>query len=295
MTFLNEIKEQIISQPYKNPCCKRAMLDAILLTKGKCVMADVEISISPDVPSEFITSLIKDCFGKDADISVSPNGGRARIYRFHSPAAERSFSALADKGDSFFVPRCQSCESAFLRGVILACARITDPTKRYRFELAPTNSHHLLAAFLSNLGLNFSETERRGEHIIYTGNSSIIEDFFAAAGMNSTAFTLMNAKIESEFKNAANRIRNCEMNNIIKTVSAAGKVINAIEALDRANLLSSLPEDLEKTARLRLQFQDYSLARLAAEFTPPISKPGLSHRLNKIVELSERLVGNSEE
>ena len=142
----------------------------------------------------------------------------------------------------------------------------------------------------SEIGLNFSMAQRRGESVIYTENSSAIEDFFAAAGMNSTAFLLMNSKIESEFKNSANRVRNCETNNIMKTVSASARWVSAIEALDKANLLSTLPEELEKTARLRLQFRDYSLTRLAAEFTPPISKPGLSHRLNKIVELSESLL-----
>ena len=145
--------------------------------------------------------------------------------------------------------------------------------------------------YFLGLGMNFSITDRRKEHILYTGNSTVAEDFFAAMGMNSTAFMLMNSKIENDFKNTANRIRNCETNNILKTVSASARWVEAIEALERAGLLSTLPEELEKTARLRLQFRDYSLARLAAEFTPPISKPGLSHRLNKIVEISESMLG----
>ena len=112
--------------------------------------------------------------------------------------------------------------------------------------------------------------------------------------MNATTFLLMNSKIESEFKNTANRIRNCETNNIIKSISASAKFVEAIEALESANLLSTLPEELEKTARLGLQYKDYSLARLAAEFTPPISKPGLSHRLNKIYDIYTSLVENKE-
>jgi DNA-binding transcriptional regulator WhiA len=54
-----------------------------------------------------------------------------------------------------------------------------------------------------------------------------------------------------------------------------------------------MAEELEKTARLRLEYKDYSLARLAAEFSPPISKPGLSHRLNKILEIYENLLKNN--
>ena len=101
----------------------------------------------------------------------------------------------------------------------------------------------------------------------------------------------MNSKIEKDIKNSAQRVANCEMNNILKTVDAAAKYVHAIESLERANLLSTLPEELEKTARMRLLYRDYSLARLAAEFTPPISKQGLSHRLNKILEIYENTLG----
>jgi DNA-binding protein WhiA len=105
----------------------------------------------------------------------------------------------------------------------------------------------------------------------------------------------MNNKIEKDLKNTANRQSNCELYNIQKTVTASGRVLNAINALKDANLLSTLPEELENTAQLRLKYPDYSLARLASVFTPPISKPGLSHRLNKIVEFAEKvLVGKDE-
>jgi DNA-binding protein WhiA len=141
--------------------------------------------------------------------------------------------------------------------------------------------------------MSFLRTKRRSEDIIYTSNSNLLEDFFATIGLNSLTFLLINSKIENEFKNTANRIRNCETNNIDKTISASLKWVNAIEALEKANLLSTLPEELEKTARLRLEYKDYSLARLAAEFSPPISKPGLSHRLNKILEIYENLLKNN--
>ena len=84
------------------------------------------------------------------------------------------------------------------------------------------------------------------------------------------------------------------MNNISKTVAASARVLDAIKALQDANLLSTMPEELESTAMLRLQYPDYSLARLAAQFTPPISKPGLSHRLNKIVDFADNALGKRE-
>ena len=48
------------------------------------------------------------------------------------------------------------------------------------------------------------------------------------------------------------------------------------------------PENLRETVRLRLEYPTDSLAELAQRFDPPLSKPGLSHRLRKITELASK-------
>jgi DNA-binding protein WhiA len=126
--------------------------------------------------------------------------------------------------------------------------------------------------------------------VIYVKNSSEIEDFCALAGLNNAAFAVMNAKIEGEIRNNVNRVANCETNNIEKAVLASQKHINVILELERLNLLSSLPEELEQTARMRVLYRDLSLAQLAQKMVPPVSKPGLSHRLNRIIQLAEQLI-----
>lgn len=290
MSFLSELKSQIISQPYKSVCCRRALINGIIFAKGKISDGEIAISLESLESIEYARELIKEFFGAEARILTGEKGGRRKLLSFKSPASERYLNSLKNSDSVLYNEKCAVCTSAFLSGVFLASGRVTDPKKHYRIEFAPYSNTQRLAEFLGEIGLAFSITKRRDEVILYSGNSSVAEDFFAAAGMNSTAFYLMNSKIENEFKNSANRIRNCETNNIIKTVSASARWVEAIEALDKANLLSTLPEELEKTARLRMEYKDYSLARLAAEFTPPISKPGLSHRLNKIVEISEGLL-----
>ena len=72
------------------------------------------------------------------------------------------------------------------------------------------------------------------------------------------------------------------------------KYNSVIARLDKAKLLSSLPEELAATAILRMEYPDLTLAELARISVPPISKSGLAHRLNKILELSEKLLGNDE-
>ena len=295
MTFLTERKQEIINTPYKNACCRRALLSGIIFAKGESCGDEISVRLANRNFAEFTSILVREFYGREATIS-SPDdsGGRYVKLSFTSKSCQKYLESLNDLGEkNYFQNKCSTCREAFLRGVFFSSGRMTDPKKQYRIEFAPSNRITELKDFLSELGLSFSIGKRREETILYSSNSVTVEDFFVDIGMNSTAFEIMNSKIESDFKNSANRIRNCETNNIEKTVSASMKWISAIERLESANLLSMLPEELEKTARLRLQFRDYSLARLAAEFTPPISKPGLSHRLNKILELSESLLNSN--
>jgi len=56
-----------------------------------------------------------------------------------------------------------------------------------------------------------------------------------------------------------------------------------------AELLEQLPDKLQETAALRLEYPEVSLSELAAEFDPPVSKSCLNHRLRKLLELSRDL------
>ena len=71
--------------------------------------------------------------------------------------------------------------------------------------------------------------------------------------------------------------------------------ISIISRLEETKLLSSLPEELEETAKLKLRYPDLPLSALAAQMTPAISKSGLSHRLKKIEEIGARLLNLSDE
>ena len=54
-------------------------------------------------------------------------------------------------------------------------------------------------------------------------------------------------------------------------------------------LLEQLPDKLQETAALRLEYPELSLSELAAEFDPPVSKSCLNHRLRKLLELARDL------
>ena len=287
MSFSSKLKNEIASASPRSACCRRAFLSGVLFAKAKALDSEIYFNLENDSYAEFVSEIIKEVYGNGG--RIEKKGGRCRTLSFHSKSAIKYLSSLNDSIDPVGA-KCQGCEVNFLRGVFFASGRISDPEKQYLLEFSPINHPLIFTEILVNSGIDIKCTQRRGETVFYIKKSSLIEDFLALVGLNSAAFELMNAKIEGELRNNANRVANCDSNNIDRSVNASHRQFYVLDALVEANLLSSLPEELEKTAKLKLANRDLSLSQLAAISVPAISKSGLSHRLNRIIEIAEELM-----
>ncbi len=291
MSFSTEQKAEIISQTQKNSCCRRALLCGVLFSRGELTENGIVISVDSEMTADFLSSLIAEIYSKTAEVSTA--AGRRRLVSFSSRSAEAYLASLSH-GAQPFTEKCKTCRSAFLQGTFLASGRISDPMKQYLLEFSLRGDSLSRAfRFFEDLGLEPRISEKKNESVVYFKNSNTLEDFFALAGMNQLAFVLMNAKIQRELRNSANRIANCETNNIKKAVNASQSQIAILRELDEKGLMSQLPDELEKTARLRMEHDDLSLAQLSALMTPRVSKPGLSHRLKRITEIATSLLERS--
>lgn len=290
MSVSYEVKKIIISEQYRNICCRRALLNGILAAKA-IIGEDNNIYINLDKEEQviFIASLIKEFYGKEITASSSQKGGRGKRFFFDSKSARNYISSLSEEG-TLFIDKCKSCTASFLRGAFLGCGRFSDPEKQFCLEFSLGNRIYLFLKLFNSLGINMKSVVRRKENILYTKNSSVIEDFFATAELNETAYTIMNIKIRNEFLNEANRIRNFDTVNISKTVDAATPQLAIIEKLNEHKLLEMLPEELIGTAKLRLAYPDFSLSQLARLSVPPLTKSGITHRMSKIMKLGKEIL-----
>ena len=130
---------------------------------------------------------------------------------------------------------------------------------------------------------------RKGANTVYVKAADHIEDLLTYMGAGGAAMRIMDQRLYNEMRNKTNRLSNCETANLGKSVQAAVQVQLAIERLRDAGALAALPEPLRQTARLRMQYPDLPLAKLAQKLDPPVSKAGLSHRFKKIQEAARRL------
>ncbi len=185
----------------------------------------------------------------------------------------------------------ECCAGAFLRGAFLACGTVTTPERGYHLEFVVPYKRLCtdMIKFMDELNLNPKYIVRKGNHVIYFKDSESIEDILAIIGAQDASLYVMGIKIEKDVKNKVNRKLNFEMSNIGKTVDAANIQIEAIEFIESKSGISSLPENLQKLARLRLENQEASLSELGKLMDEPISRSGINHRLNRIVNIAEKM------
>ncbi len=186
--------------------------------------------------------------------------------------------------------RCDGCRTAFIRRLFLLYGSITNPEKSYHldFTMKYADEADAIESCLAEAGFSFHRSTRRDKYVLYIKNSTDIEDFLVYIGASGAAFELMNSKILRDFRNSVNRQVNCDTANIEKQLGSARKYIEAIRFLENCGRIDSLPEELKKTAKLRLENDQLSLAELGKLFEVPVSKSGMRHRLDRILSTAER-------
>ena len=296
MSFSLDIKLRFIASHGKSRCCRRAFLAGLLTSAATLNDGRVGLTTTDRTLADAYRTLFAEHTRSEPLPLVQAGKLTLRAETDDKGLVGYLSSIELDPEAHLFVPRCKDCATAFARGVFVGAGRVSDPASGYHLEFCIDARPARLCAYFRSFGLALAETERRGERLLYAKSSSVIGDYFGRIGENEAFFSMANTLIEREIRNGANRVANCEANNIRKAVNAAGAQLEAIEYLVGAGLLESLPPELAETARLRLAHRDLSLTQLAAVSVPAISKPGLSHRLRRLVEIaSEHRKKESEE
>ena len=295
MSVSYDIKREILTQQYKSVCCRRALLSGIAFAKGVANDKEITLSLQNDEYADFATNLITEQYGKLPHRFRAAKGGRQIFLSFNSTALAKNISHLSDGTIEHTIEtvaplKCSGCQSAFLKGIFLVSGTVSDPKKQFSLEFHLGERADVFAQLLINLGMSPKIARRKNGDIVYFHTNYGVEDFFAYAGINHVVFNVIEAKITSLAKLETQRFVNCVTYNYNRMVDVSERQLAIIKRLAELELLSSLPDELESTARMRMEYSDLPLSALAAKMTPAISKSGLSHRLKRIEELGARLL-----
>ncbi len=276
---------------------KLAFLSAVVHTSGSLMISDGELSLVLETGSgfikQFLDNIIKEIY-KSTSIdsgyrSITLQG--AYLDRLLADCAILSTSAEGEPAviagiDPSLISGPQSA-AAYVRGAFSGCGSVS-LLKGYHLEFALSNP--VLAADLSAI-LEQSEivpkqTVRKDKHIVYLKEAGMISDTLALMGANKAVLEINEMIARRQVNQLSNRRLNCDIANIDKTVNAAQDQIFAIEKIRLEGRFSSLSKRLAEAAEARLNFPDASLSELSSMLN--ISKSGIKHRLNKILEISKQ-------
>lgn len=298
MSFTSDIKSELckIETP---TCCKISECYGILLFGRAFSKNKITLVTENEEVVERLCHLLRQCYSVQPNIS---GGGTKRDYftvsLTNANECEGILNSLGyfgfEKGDTLIKYQNiedDCCKASFLRGAFLATGNVSDPNKDYHAEF-PIKNDGLANEFfelLCEMGLTPKKTTRGKTTIIYFKESENIEDLLTTIQATNHTLELAGIKVYKDMRNRYNRISNCEMANISKTVNAAVTQNNAIEKLKAAGEYSKLSEELRFAAELRQNNPEATLKELAEIAGGSITKSGLNHRLNRLVTLAKGL------
>lgn len=291
MSFADTLREELLSLPIKKNCCRRAFCAGALLIAERQSAQAVTLKCRFPVAVPHIKSSLETVFAKEVALREQAyHGHRVACMEIMSPACAKLTSHLqaaeADVDALLKLSLCEGCRSAFLRGAFLCAGSMNDPQKSSHLELSMPNGRgeNALAAFLSDAGYPPRRIERASGVGLYYKDSASIADLLTLLGSVHLIFEYYNTRIERDIRNNENRATNCVARNIEKSISAATRQMEAIGILMDSGRLDGLEEGLRTTALLRYRNPDATLEELRALHIPPISKSGLNHRLQKLLD-----------
>ena len=220
----------------------------------------------------------------DINTAVTDDAGGVSNIAFDSENDVSGFSALLQK-----YPLNKRVLQPFLIGLFISCGTLTQPEKGYdlEFYIDSEESAGEVRVRLKDAGFDFTLSKSRNRYVLYTKQSSVIEDFLRYVGASNSFLELMGEKVVRDIRNKTNRAINAETANMAKTAKAANRQIESIEYLIATERLYDLGEEMQQLAQLRIENPERSLARLGMMLDPPLTKSSVNRKMEKLCRLAQ--------
>lgn len=297
MSFSTQVKQELCALPVLSSCCAHALCYGLLLFGKSFSARAVSFSTEEEPLAQYYREMLQE------NCALCPEVNKSGVRRYttsinsvadclrileHFGHGGREPSLRINRAN--FVDTC--CQHAFLRGVFLSCGTVSDPEKQYHLEFVSPYKRLCsdFIALMQEMELRPKYINRKGNHVVYVKDSNEIEDVLTVMGATDASLELMGVKIHKDMRNLVNRKLNFETANIERTVVAAMQQTRAIAALERAGKLETLPEGLRELALLRRENPEASLQELSDMLAQPLTRSGVKHRLNRLIQLAEEMV-----
>lgn len=245
---------------------------------------------------DYISMLLSDAFM----IAPKYNDKTAIVYG-DCEKLPKLLCLVDDNGDFYDeIPERFARSAHYARGVFLGCGSMSAPAidkdraKRssgyhLEFSFGSETFAHSFSALLGCYDIAARERARGEKTVVYVKDSQSVSDCLALLGAEKSVIKLNETVAEFAFNRDVVRLANCDVANYMRTVDASTLIICAIEVIEKKLGAGALDAKLEQAAAARLADRQAPLAQIAARLG--ISKSGLKHRFDRIVEIARGLDG----
>ena len=200
---------------------------------------------------------------------------------------------LDDFSDYFDISKLSEEEiKTVIKGVFLSSGCIVNPNNDYRFEASFKNKS-CAEYFLDLLSLlDFTpKLIKRQKYVVYFKESEQISYMLSLLEANKSMLQFEEIRVIKDVNNSKNRMTNCEIANMTKTVNSALVQLDAIKKIKDKGRFSILSDKLKYTASLREKYPTATLEEISSKTDGKnkVSKSGLKHRLDKLIQISKEI------
>ena len=300
MSFASEVKEELCDFPIKNSLVKMEFA-GFLKFKGMLEIGEktyFELTVKNICAARRVKNLLRIMHEGKVDVFYHEEkrlkAGRIFLFRINVDDIMDFLEKIGlsstgkVKEGNFSDP---AIFSAFLRGAFISSGSVADPTHHHHLEIyyrKPEILHIILKRLNDFFGIKGHIISVQYGYRFYIKNGAMIEEFLNFIGAKKSAWKIHNIMMESRIRSDVTRSMNFIEANSKRSGNATLKQINAIMNVDRELGLESLPFELFKVAKLRLENPELPLRELGALFDPPLSKSVVHRRLRKISEISKK-------
>ena len=300
-----EVKREITKAYPRSAECKAMLSGFVRSCMSLSVTSEkvlLQLECQTDFVLEYIATAMKNMF------NVTP---KKKKHILECSGAERLLAGLdiTAKGGGFEmtgIPQMtEENESAYVRGVFLGCgsfsAHYSDGTDGQKggggyhleFSVLSESFADELMDLLKSREVIVHKMERADKYVVYAKDIENISNCLALMRLGKLVVKLNDTAIALSIKRDANRRTNCDVANMTRTANAAVDVINAIQIIEETVGLNSLPPKLVEAADARINSPEAALLDLAFELG--ISKSGLKHRFDRIIQIAGELSKNTQD
>lgn len=298
VSFAQLAKEEAAKAPRSDEE-KRSLLSAFLRINGYLRLSGgssgLELASESASIAKLIYQYLHELYGVEPHFAYTRSAGFLKRVSYHVLIDKEAEDILSDVGVDYFAPSFPKAllatpaeEAAYLCGAFLAAGSVNNPrSTNYHLEIALADESYAKALSkewnkVAAHQFNSKIIARRKAWVVYLKRSDEIANFLILIGAKSACLQFENIRVDRDFANVDNRLRNIDSANFSKTVKASERQAKEIHYfVDLLGWERIENPKLKALMRLRLAHPDANLEELAQllsrEFNTTISKSNVNH------------------